>query len=87
MFRVLARNIHPNKLINHQMRSKNTVSGDDTQSRSLSPNRRRRVAESKPRPTTTWKPTRVRERARNSRVGVVNPLRHSYDPFPDDENK
>jgi hypothetical protein len=44
MFRVLARNIHPNKLINRHMRSKNTVSGDDTQSWSLLLNGRRRVA-------------------------------------------
>jgi hypothetical protein len=44
MFRARARNIHPNKLINRQMRSKNTVSGDDTQSWNLLPNERRRVA-------------------------------------------
>jgi hypothetical protein len=30
MFRAGTRAIHPNKLINHHMQSKNTVSGDDT---------------------------------------------------------
>jgi hypothetical protein len=54
------------------MRSKKTGSGEERSRGACCQNGRRRVAESKPRPTTTWKPTRVRERGAQFAGGVLS---------------